>query len=152
MAHDLIEYSKTVELVAQWVEIHGGILISTSDHETGGLSTGVQLTEQYPQYGWQPDLLAKVKRSAEFTARVIGEYYRKDHGLPANLTEFVRSQIEELFQIFDCTPEEIEEVVGHQRKNDPIFVEYALARIISRRAGIGYTTVRLSNLPLLRLC
>lgn len=30
----------------------GTILISTSDHETGGMTVGRQITESYPEYEW----------------------------------------------------------------------------------------------------
>lgn len=55
--HDMLAYQSAAQYVQQWVEDqndHGipTMLISISDHETGGLSVGRQLGSDYPEYLW----------------------------------------------------------------------------------------------------
>jgi alkaline phosphatase len=51
--HEILEYQKTVELVKKFVDENPTtVLISTSDHETGGLTAGRQIGDDYPQYLW----------------------------------------------------------------------------------------------------
>jgi alkaline phosphatase len=51
--HEILEYQNTVELVMKYVDEHPDtIMISTSDHETGGLSLARQVSKKYPEYLW----------------------------------------------------------------------------------------------------
>jgi alkaline phosphatase len=51
--HDIFEYQQTAALVKQFVnENPNTVLISTSDHETGGFTAGRQVGEDYPDYIW----------------------------------------------------------------------------------------------------
>jgi hypothetical protein len=48
--HDIWEYQQTVELVKNFVNEHPNtVLVSTSDHETGGFTAGRQVGEAYPE-------------------------------------------------------------------------------------------------------
>ncbi|KAJ1786838.1 vacuolar alkaline phosphatase, partial [Coemansia sp. RSA 2399] len=59
--HDILEYWRTVDKVRAFVDANPDtLLVSTSDHETGGLTLGID-----PQYLWHPQLLDPVNRSAE---------------------------------------------------------------------------------------
>lgn len=53
----MLAYQTTVQYVQRWVadqNKHGipTVMISISDHETGGLSVGRQITSAYPDYLW----------------------------------------------------------------------------------------------------
>lgn len=51
--YDIWEYQQTINAVLKFVEDHPDtVLISTSDHETGGLTIGRQVTDEYPEYKW----------------------------------------------------------------------------------------------------
>jgi alkaline phosphatase len=51
--HDILEYQNTIDLVKKYVDEHPDtIMISTSDHETGGLSLARQISTKYPDYLW----------------------------------------------------------------------------------------------------
>lgn len=51
--HDILEYHQTVQLVKQFVDENPNtVVISTSDHETGGFTAGRQIGEDYPEYKW----------------------------------------------------------------------------------------------------
>ena len=43
-------------------------MVSTSDHETGGLAVARQLHETYPDYLWYPGVLANASHSASWAA------------------------------------------------------------------------------------
>jgi alkaline phosphatase len=52
--YEIMEYQHTVELVKDFVRNNPDtVLISTSDHETGGLTVGRQVGSAYPEYKWQ---------------------------------------------------------------------------------------------------
>ena len=50
---EILAYQKTVEVVKKFVEENPStVMISVSDHETGGLSVARQVGAQYPEYKW----------------------------------------------------------------------------------------------------
>lgn len=53
---DILAYYETVKYVKEWVAEANKktptMLISVSDHETGGLALGLQLGKKYPEYAW----------------------------------------------------------------------------------------------------
>lgn len=54
---DILAYHQTVQYVTKWVKEQNEkgvrtVMISVSDHETGGLALGRQLTPAYPEYAW----------------------------------------------------------------------------------------------------
>lgn len=53
----MLAYQQTVQYIKDWVDAQNEqgtptMLISVSDHETGGLALGRQLGEAYPEYLW----------------------------------------------------------------------------------------------------
>lgn len=70
--HDILEYQNAVALVKEYVDQHPDtFMISTSDHETGGLSLARQVSAAYPKYLWFPDVLANVKSSTAALAKEL---------------------------------------------------------------------------------
>lgn len=55
--HEILAYNEAIAAVKTFVDLHPDtILISTSDHETGGLSVGHQrYPNTYPIYAWSPE-------------------------------------------------------------------------------------------------
>ena len=52
-AHDILAYQEAVLQVKKFVDENpASVMISLSDHETGGLSVGHQLGDTYPTYEW----------------------------------------------------------------------------------------------------
>lgn len=64
--HDVLAFNDAFYVARKFVEKHGGVLISTSDHETGGLSVGRQISASYPEYIWYPEVLANASHSTEY--------------------------------------------------------------------------------------
>jgi alkaline phosphatase len=51
--HEILAYQNAVSEVLQFVDSNPStVMISVSDHETGGVSVGHQLGSKYPTYEW----------------------------------------------------------------------------------------------------
>lgn len=102
-AFEAAAYQRAIAAVAQWVDAHNNddeetILISTSDHETGGLTLGRQLTQTYPNYAYYPERLIHAKASAaalsrKLVAHVIELTENGNEPLKAELEDWVRTNI-----------------------------------------------------------
>ncbi|RUO96609.1 alkaline-phosphatase-like protein [Jimgerdemannia flammicorona] len=102
-AHDILAYQDTIDIVRKYVDAHPDtVMISTSDHETGGFTLARQLNETYPEYLWFPDVIARVKNSTVILAKALG-------ATPVNLrSNFIRNDIvKEGLGIDDPTAEEL---------------------------------------------
>ncbi|KAJ1670195.1 vacuolar alkaline phosphatase, partial [Spiromyces aspiralis] len=73
---EIVAYWEAVEVVKRFVDAHPNTLVvSVSDHETGGLTIGRQLDpNRYPEYRWRPDVLAAVKNSTRAIAEYVTSY------------------------------------------------------------------------------
>ncbi|KAH7144488.1 alkaline-phosphatase-like protein [Dactylonectria estremocensis] len=68
--HEVLEYDKTFQVVLDFIAQSKTetVLVSTSDHETGGLDTAIQVPGHLPVYNWYPKILANATASAEWLA------------------------------------------------------------------------------------
>ncbi|KAJ2725064.1 vacuolar alkaline phosphatase [Coemansia sp. Benny D115] len=132
---DILEYWKTVSLVREFVDNNPDtLLISTSDHETGGLSLGID-----PDYAWFPEALHPVHKSAEAICIKLRSIVKATHD---------RAQVEEHITnvvmprelgISDFTSSEVSDILaaaGHGTKA----CKQAVGHVVSDRAHIGWTT------------
>ncbi|GAA6055300.1 hypothetical protein JCM3770_004828 [Rhodotorula araucariae] len=136
--YDMLAYQQTVQYVHTWVEEQNRMgtptmLISVSDHETGGLTLGRQLGEAYPEYLWYPDVLANATHSTSH----LGAFFASQY--PAATREWV---VSELFVkglgITDAATSEVDAV--WMARADAYGANRALANAISRRAQVGWST------------
>lgn len=133
-AYEILSYQKTIEYVKKYVEEHPGtVIVSVSDHETGGLTLGRQLTADYPKYAWYPEVIAGVKNSTEAIVPMIMKtpvevraLYVRDTILPI------------LLSIKDYTEADVKYLA------DPAMNRYQLmwylGEMINRRALLGWST------------
>ncbi|KAI5813633.1 alkaline-phosphatase-like protein [Pyronema omphalodes] len=131
--HEVLGYDKTFKRILDWVEKHDAVLVSTSDHETGGLAMARQLHDTYPEYLWYPQVLGNASHSSEYLAARYREYTgtggKKED-------EFLKTELlEKGFGVHDVSDEEIEKLKAHKAGADWVFAD-----IISRRAQIGWST------------
>ncbi|KAI8647491.1 alkaline-phosphatase-like protein [Parasitella parasitica] len=127
--HEILEYQNTVELVKKYVDEHPDtVMISTSDHETGGLSLARQVTKEYPEYLWYPDVLTKVKSSTINLEKLIKQQ--------SSLTRkfIVDTVLKDNLGITDATEKEIKQLL---RKSN---LDKYLADMVSIRAQLGWAT------------
>ena len=76
---DILAYNDAIDAVQQFVAQHPGtVMVSVSDHETGGLSAAKQFGSLYPIYAWYPEALVNVTHSGEFISRQIKAYPDRD--------------------------------------------------------------------------
>lgn len=117
-----------------------GVLVGTSDHETGGLATALQLDEGYPEYHWFPEVLTQASHSAEYLQHT---WYQWLQGEGSNANRLVQRKyildklIGEGLGIPNATDADADAIIDTQPNWPPA---YLFADMISRRAEIGWTT------------
>ena len=141
--HEVLAYDRTFAAVAEFLERDPtpGVLVSTSDHETGGLSAARQLHKSYPEYLWYPGVLAKANHSAEFAAEKLHEYEssegkKKRKKNEEKLRQYIaKDLLDEALGVTDPADWEVDALL---KGDQP--AEYVFADITSRRAQIGWST------------
>ncbi|KAH8781481.1 alkaline phosphatase [Diaporthe sp. PMI_573] len=139
---EVLEYDKTFQLVLDYLENSKteGLLVATSDHETGGLSTAWQSpTAELPVYNWHPTVLAKANASAQYLAHKLHEHISSIKSDPAaleDLEDWINTKLViPGLGITDARESELKELAS-----DPEHAIYTLSRMISQRARIGWST------------
>ncbi|KAL8735372.1 MAG: hypothetical protein Q9166_000917 [cf. Caloplaca sp. 2 TL-2023] len=153
--HEVLAYDKAFASVIDFLERDDveGVLVGTSDHETGGLATARQLHDTYPEYHWFPTVLVNASHSSENLAYQLRDHMAgkhispldtgiktppRDRSDPEELKEFITNLVINGLGITDATVEEISRLF--HSKNDPWPASYIFADMISRRAQVGWTT------------
>lgn len=73
---EVLAYDKAFQAVIDFADSTDvpTYIISTSDHETGGLDVGRQVTKSYPEYVWKPEVLDSVTHSGEYLSSEMLDY------------------------------------------------------------------------------
>ncbi|KAI9205059.1 alkaline-phosphatase-like protein [Polychytrium aggregatum] len=133
--HEILAYNEMVQEVIGYVNAHPGtVMISVSDHETGGFSVAKQVdSASYPEYLWKPEALVNVTRSSEKISADLAAYNGQ------NRTEFVKTVVlEQWLGVHDYTEQEVQKLA--QPGLLPSQIENILSPIISDRAQLGWAT------------
>ncbi|KAG2220817.1 hypothetical protein INT45_004478 [Circinella minor] len=131
--HDILEYQNTVALVKDFVDQNPDtVMISTSDHETGGLSLARQVSTAYPKYLWYPDVVAKASRSTASLANMI-----HDKSRPLDDNFIIETILKQGLGITDITTKELQYLKTTTSKKK--LTKY-LADMLSIRAQLGWAT------------
>ena len=143
--HEVLAYDKAMAAVLDFIrgETTPTLMVSTSDHETGGLATAKQLHSIYPKYLWHPGVLANVTHSASYAAR---EYHRHTNSFPKHAEHDSRPTSEDMraylaalssqaLGINDYSQDEIDTLL-----EKPRLAAYSFADMVSRRAQTGWST------------
>lgn len=137
--HEVMAYDTVFSSVIDYLNSSEtqGVLVGTSDHETGGLATARQLHDAYPIYSWFPDKLVNATHSAEFLAKQI-EVHRSTNPEPTVTDTFIRETIlASGLGITDASTHEMDRLTD---PHDPWPLSYLLSDMISRRAQVGWST------------
>lgn len=136
--YDILAYQETVRTVQTWVDEANKagwptLMISVSDHETGGLTLGRQLTQKYPVYAWYPEVLLNATRSTASLAKTLSTSAQP---IPRQfiVDEILRNGL----GILDGSDEEINRLLSLSPADQN--KDYLLADMISRRAQLGWST------------
>ncbi|EEB07749.1 vacuolar membrane alkaline phosphatase [Schizosaccharomyces japonicus yFS275] len=132
--YDVIEYDRTFGDIVDYAKSHQTVVVSTSDHETGGLTVGRQLTDDYPVYRWFPEYLAEGTHSVEYLARALYATELSNDRLP----KYVRETILPGLGVVSPNEEEVLSVMEAGKDLNKLIL--ALSNVISRRAEIGWST------------
>jgi len=151
---DILAYYETVQYVKNWVDDQNDegtptLLISVSDHETGGLALGRQLTEAYPDYLWYvstlhrhwyrlltvphialfariryPDALQNATHSTSYLGQLVASRY------PSTTRDWVQTEIyEKGLGIMDVASWELDQL--WQERTDAYKANRVLADAVS---------------------
>lgn len=140
--HEVLAYDKAFAAVLEFLENDStpGVLVGTSDHETGGLAAARQLHVSYPDYKWYPGILGNATHSSEYLEGKLNEYLENGGKSAPKKKQYAhirRQFLEKGLGIFDATDTEIDRLVD---SGSPIPAAYVFADMISRRAQIGWST------------
>lgn len=114
------------------------VVILTLDHETGGLVTARQVTKEYPNYAWYPQVLVDAQKLGEYVAQVLLEALGSHHGeFDAAAANAVRRHIQQHLGIDDLTKAEIKEIERTLNLGELVYV---VNNIVSVRLETGWTT------------
>lgn len=137
---EVLAYDEAMKEVMKFVDNTDTdtVVISTSDHETGGLVTARQVTELYPDYLWYPEVLLNSSHSGEYLVKKMMSRQSELDG-PALESYIAKEIVEQDMGILDHTKEEIETV--KKFANDANRLLGVLNNMISVRSQTGWSTL-----------
>ncbi|KAH8909833.1 alkaline phosphatase-like protein [Coniochaeta sp. PMI_546] len=136
---EVLEYDRTFKLVLDFLERSEteGVLVATSDHETGGLATAWQTPGHLPVYNWHPSILANANASSEYLAVLLNQHiasFRSE--TKESLKDWINTKLViQRLGIANALDEELEALAANPEAALALF-----AGMVSRRARIGWST------------
>lgn len=133
--HDILAFNEAVETALDFAETDGETLVvSVSDHETGGLSLGRSLDGQ-GEYRWEPSVLDQISAShgviQDSLSQALETSTKPDSAV-------VASVIDHFTAIDNLSPTEQSRLL--ETLDAPYTFSTELGAIIGKRAVIGWTT------------
>ncbi|KAG0305289.1 hypothetical protein BGZ99_002148, partial [Dissophora globulifera] len=145
--HEILEYHETIRVVREFVANNTDtVMISTSDHETGGFTLGLQSDPKVsPEYLWKPEVIDRARVSTEILTKKLIAFHSDEaqneaKGRRRRVEEYIRTEIlDQGLGITDPLDDEIEFLSNP----DALSNDYLrfLGHAISRRAYLGWTTM-----------
>ncbi|KAK3938378.1 alkaline-phosphatase-like protein [Diplogelasinospora grovesii] len=138
---EVLEYDKTFKHVLEFLEESetDGVLVATSDHETGGLALAWQTPGELPKYLWHPSTLARANASAEHLYFLLREHLDSNLDLVKDvqgLKEWINSKlVVGHLGITDALDSELDTIASNPDAALQLF-----SHMISRRARVGWST------------
>lgn len=128
--HDILAFNEAARVALAAAREDGNTLVvSVSDHETGGMSLG-RTRNGNDIYGWKPQVLSGVRSSQGVIAQALRHAAQEGRAL--------RPVIEDQTGIRDLSDTEVTRLRTHL--DDADATNTLLSEIVSRRALIGWTT------------
>ncbi|ORY06890.1 alkaline phosphatase-like protein [Clohesyomyces aquaticus] len=136
--HEVLAYDKAFSSVLRFLKDDPteGVMVSTSDHETGGLATARQLHPTYPDYVWYPGPLSNATHSSE-RLTLLYQTFLSSTPPPSEpaTADFITNLLSSGLGIHDASDSEISNLV-----HTPETAQYQFADAISRRSQTGWST------------
>ncbi|PHH58598.1 hypothetical protein CDD81_5142 [Ophiocordyceps australis] len=139
--HEVLEYDAAFAAVMDfWNDSDTETLVvGTSDHETGGLATALELPDQLPVYAWYPHVLANASASCELLSARLKAHVAANAPRRVSRRALCRWINDELILpglgIADASDSELNHLADDTEGSAETF-----AAMISRRARIGWST------------
>ncbi|KFY89347.1 hypothetical protein V500_05771 [Pseudogymnoascus sp. VKM F-4518 (FW-2643)] len=136
--HEVLAYDKAFGSVLKFIaeSKNEGVVVGTSDHETGGLSIARQNNPTYPEYLWYPEVLSKATHSAEYLGFELFDRAEAAQSTSDDIEKYVRNTlVKDGLGITDAKDDEIQAIL-----DTPLVASPILANMISKRAQIGWST------------
>lgn len=153
--HEVLAYDRAIATVLDFLKEDStpGVMVSTSDHETGGLALARQLPNSDPIYQWYPQALVNVSHSATFLSEDLRAHFplnppsSSSSGVAVDSdknallkTYLVHTTLAAGLGITNATPAELESLLAAYAGTGPFTLHGALADMVSRRGLIGWTS------------
>lgn len=134
--HDILAYNAAMLAMREWVDEHAEdsptILISTADHECGGLTVGMIELDGPPEYWYAPEHFAGAKATTGPLAKLWTKY------AGAAPKAYLKDSIFAAHGI--AVPTDAELTRGLALKNNTIAFAKFLSAAISTRLGVSWST------------
>ena len=149
--HEVVEYDRAFAAALAFANNNDNpdnkeaetVVISTSDHETGGLATARQLHATYPEYHWFPAVLANASHSSSYLAHQLHDHVRSHVAASGDaMKTWIRNQLVEIgMGCYDATHQEINLLYSSAKGEEGSLPgSWLLADMVSRRGQVGWTT------------
>lgn len=141
---EVIEYDNAFKAVLDFLERSedDGLLVATSDHETGGLSVALQEPGHYPVYNWYPEALKRASASCERLTQRLAAHVSSNPDTTASVDGRIKLRnwinetlVYEGLGITNANDLELSALVAQPENALVIFAE-----MISLRAHVGWST------------
>ncbi|KAL2136119.1 hypothetical protein VTI74DRAFT_5342 [Chaetomium olivicolor] len=136
---EVLEYDKTFKTVLDFLEKSDteGILVATSDHETGGLATAWQAPNELPVYNWHPAILAKANASAEYCSFLLRQHIATfPWESQASLIDWINEEL--VIRRLGIT--DALEIELNALATNPAAAPTLFSKMVSIRARVGWST------------
>lgn len=147
--YDIVEYNNMFEAVTKWVDENERgpsndpeyIVISTSDHECGGLTLAEQrIEDKEAEYAWYPNVLFGAKHSTEFLSAQFLSWAKNKSD--ADQFNYMRDTIiKDNLAVADVQDDEVQRAVDLSKESDSgLSLTIWLASILNWRSHLGWST------------
>ncbi|PVU97020.1 hypothetical protein BB561_000819 [Smittium simulii] len=139
---EIFAYWDAVKVVRDFVDKNPNtLMISVSDHETGGISVARQLNSDYPEYLWNPHALTNVTKSNEMISKQLSNFIYDEDASESQAQQkinFIKSTVLPVWMgISDFTEVEVN---GLAYASNSTVLNQILSDLVSKRAQIGWAT------------
>lgn len=135
--HEILEFNRAMDAMRGWIDDHGDsetVLISTADHECGGLTLGYELSGD-PSYWFAPQYFADSKGTSG-TYAALWKAYKS--GNNSDSTEYLKKSIFAPYGILNPTDAEIAKGVELKASSGDFGRHLGLT--LSKRLGVNWAT------------
>ncbi|CEH17480.1 alkaline phosphatase [Ceraceosorus bombacis] len=155
--HDILAYQELWTAVSQWVDANDAsqssddpeiVLLSTSDHECGGLTLALQRPEdEEAEYAWYPDVLNNSTHSTEYLAAQFYKYAEAENRTDGELRDYMVQTILPSLGQSDIDEDETARALELAKEDDDgLALTIYLASLVNWRAHLGWSTTGHSGL------